>query len=452
MTTFELSQSQENLTTHSGLALVGMALRPTQLDKNVNQYRLPAIKDTPDISHSDVIRSYVGLLCQGKHAFEAIEDFRGEEPFFGLALGVKHVPSSSTLRQRLNQLGQMNQAPLLLTGLKEESASMLDHHQAHLTPTLGKRIALDLDVAPFDNSNTQKEGVGRTYKGYDGYAPMLAYLGEEGYLVNAELRPGKQHCQKETPAFLQETIRLARLITDETLLTRMDSGNDALDNLSILESKERVEYIIKRNLRREDPQAWWELAKKEGDRHRERPGKIVYQGAITHQKTLTIDGKKVARPIRCVYQVIERTITAQGQRLLLPEIEVETYWTSLDHKPDIIIEQYHQHGTAEQYHSEIKTDMDLERFPSGKLATNQLVLHCALIAYNCLRLIGQTANTSSGMPLRKPAQRRRLKTVIQNLIYLAARLVRHARRYKLAFARWSPWFRSFSFVYRRLQC
>ena len=96
--------------------------------------------------------------------------------------------------------------------------------------------------------------------------------------------------------------------------------------------------------------------------------------------------------------------------------------------------------------------MDLERFPSGKFDTNQLVLHCALLAYNCLRLIGQTANESPSIPLRKPAQRRRLKTVIQNLIYLASRLVYHARRYKLSFGKWSPWFRSYRYVYRRLQC
>lgn len=452
MITFKLSQSQENLTTHSGLALVGMALRPTQLDKKANQYRLPAIKDTPAISHSDVIRSYVGLLCQGKHAFEDIEDFRGEETFFGHALGVKQVPSSSTLRQRLNQLGEMEQAALLLRELKEESARMLAHRQVHLTPTLEEQIALDLDVSPFDNSKTKKEGVGRTYKGYDGYAPMLAYLGEEGYLVNAELRPGKQHCQKETPAFLQETIGLARQITAEKLLVRMDSGNDAVDNLSVLESEAGVDYIIKRNLRREKPEAWWELAKKEGISHQARLGKIVYRGATTRLKTLSIAGKKVTRSIGCVYQVIERTITGKGQHLLLPDIEVETYWTSLDHEPDIIIQQYHLHGTSEQYHSEIKTDMGLERFPSGKFATNQLVFHCALFAYNCLRLIGQTANEASGIPLRKTARRRRLKTVIQNLIYLAARLVRHARGYKLAFAKWSPWFGSFTFVYRRLQC
>ena len=184
MITFDLSRSRENLTTHSGLALVGMALKCTELDGRINKIQAPKIKGTPDISHSDIIRSYVGLLCQGKHAFEAIEDFRGEEPFFDLALDIKHVPSCSTLRQRLDQLGEVEQSDSLLTdSIKEESADMLAHYQVHLTPALEEKVALDLDVSPFDNSKTKKEGVGRTYKGYDGYAPMMAYLAEEGYCV-----------------------------------------------------------------------------------------------------------------------------------------------------------------------------------------------------------------------------------------------------------------------------
>lgn len=251
---------------------------------------------------------------------------------------------------------------------------------------------------------------------------------------------------------MQESLRLARLVTEAPLLVRMDAGNDAQDNLAILESATGADYIIKRNLRREERQAWWALGQKEGQEKPARAGKTVYQGATTIDKQLIIDGEKRTCSLRCVYQVTERTITADGQRLLLPEIEVETYWTSLPHAPAVVIEQYHQHGTSEQYHSEIKSDMGLERFPSGKFATNQLVLHCALLAYNCLRLIGQTANRSSQMPLRKAAQRRRLRTVIQNLVYLAARLVRHARRYKLAFGRWSPWFGAFKFAYAHLRC
>jgi hypothetical protein len=30
-----------------------------------------------------------------------------------------------------------------------------------------------------------------------------------------------------------------------------------------------------------------------------------------------------------VFEVIQRTITADGQRLLVPEIEIATFWTSL---------------------------------------------------------------------------------------------------------------------------
>ena len=52
-----------------------------------------------------------------------------------------------------------------------------------------------MDVSPFDNSGTKKEGVAWTYKEVDGYAPNFAYLGEEGYLIHCELREGKQHCQ-----------------------------------------------------------------------------------------------------------------------------------------------------------------------------------------------------------------------------------------------------------------
>ncbi len=103
-----------------------------------------------------------------------------------------------------------------------------------------------------------------------------------------------------------------------------------------------------------------------------------------------------------------------------------------------------------QFHSEEKTDMNLERFPSGYFATNHLILILGLLVYNILRIIGQIANHCPHIPLRKSATRRRLGTVIQNLIYMAARLVRHARRFKLSFGFHSPWFRTFKYIYHQL--
>ena len=75
-------------------------------------------------------------------------------------------------------------------------------------------VPLDIDVTPFDNSKSHKEGVSRTYKNFDGYAPIMAYIGTEGYGCNFELREGSQHCQNGTPVFLRETIAAAKQMTN----------------------------------------------------------------------------------------------------------------------------------------------------------------------------------------------------------------------------------------------
>ncbi len=64
--------------------------------------------------------------------------------------------------------------------------------------------------------------------------------------------------------------------------------------------------------------------------------------------------------------MIERRIDKHGQMLLTPEIELEGWWTSLYLPEKEIIRLYQDYGTSEQFHSEFKTDMNLERLPSGK--------------------------------------------------------------------------------------
>ena len=450
MVTFQLEQSQEKLTSHSGLALFGATLSGSQLANKLNRIELPKAKQEPHISHNDVMVSYIGLLGLGQSDYEAVEPFRADEAGFKLLLNLDAVPSCATLRQRLDQLAEIPEAAKLLLTLKEESLAILKSQKTVLTPVLRDLVPLDIDVTPFDNSKSHKENVSRTYKGFDGYAPIMAYIGREGYLVDVELRPGKQHCQKETPAFLRETLTLARQLTAAPLLARLDSGNDAADNLAILIEAD-VDFIIKRNLRKESKEVWLKRARLFGQATETRPGKTVYRGDVSLRKSLVLNGEKTERWLRCVFEITERTIDAQGQFMLIPAIEVDTYRVSLaDDTVETIIEQYHNHATSEQYHAEFKGEIDLERLPSGKFKTNQLVLHCALVAYNNLRLIGQLANEGDAIPLRKPAHRRRLKTVIQNLMYLAARVVRHARRFKLSFGRYSPWFPVFRQVYLRL--
>lgn len=149
-------------------------------------------------------------------------------------------------------------------------------------------------------------------------------------------------------------------------------------------------------------------------------------------------------------RVTERTIDAQGQRLLVPEVEVEGWGTSLEFADAKIIRLYEEHATSEQFHSEVKTDLDIERLPSGKFATNDLVLAMAALVYNRLRYIGLAGLIGPHAPVRHAAKRRRLRPVMQELMYLAARLVSHGRQWMLRFGHHCPRFHAFCRVYQAL--
>ncbi len=170
-------------------------------------------------------------------------------------------------------------------------------------------------------------------------------------------------------------------------------------------------------------------AEKYGDWSTPHPGKRVALFEV--RDTRFLDGYEY--PLRRVMRVIERTIDKHGQHLLIPDIEIEGWWSSLEFDDEAIIALYADYATSEQFHSELKTDLNIERLPSEKFATNVLVLACAAFAYNVLRWIGQTGFFGTDAPPRHPAKRRRLRTVMQELMYVATRLSVTGRRLKLAF-------------------
>ena len=451
MRRFEIVQSDTDTTTsHSGLALVGRALCLTRLGADLDD-NIPL---RHGIAHSDYIVSYVGIVCTGKSDFDAVEN-RREDAFFKTSLGITKVPSAPSLRQRFDE-----HANAMIPHVDNASVAFLGNVGATVSPIeivegtcLARRklklTPLDIDVFPMDNSGTKKEGVSYTYKGFNGYAPVAAYLGQEGWCLACELRPGSQHGQKEFIHFLERVLPRAKRLALHKLLARLDSGHDAAENRAAF-VRECVEFIIKWNPRRQDLGAWLKRAEKEVTHWSfPREGKRV--GVFSEDVEETFGG--VTRTFRRVIRVIERTIDKQGVRLLVPDIEIEGWWTSLGEcecSDERIITLYCDHATSEQFHSEFKTDLDIERLPSGKFATNDLVLACAVLAYNILRWIGLEGLTGPGSPIRHAAKRRRLRTVMQELMYVAARVVERGRRMALKFSSHCPAFPSFDAVYAKL--
>lgn len=171
-----------------------------------------------------------------------------------------------------------------------------------------------------------------------------------------------------------------------------------------------------------------------------RPGKRVAPLDLTVERAW----QKQKRNFRLLVRLVERSIDKKGQHLLFPAYQLEGWWTSLDQPADSVIALYREHATHEQLHSEIKSDLDLERLPSGKFDCNDLILHLAMLVYNCLRLIGQLGLTGELSPVRHPAKRRRLKTVLQEIMYRAAQFIRKARRLVLDFGHNCPIVKAFA--------
>jgi len=441
---FKIEQSNADIISHSGLSLIGQAIKShtnlsRQLDANIPLRH--------GIKHSDVIKSYLALLSIGKNDFEAINTIESEF-YFMSAMDINDIPCEATLRQRMD-----NHADRFLPIVEKASRDFLCNIQPTLRSLPTGHIPIDADVTPMDNSGSHKEGVSRTYKGHDGFAPMAVYLGQEGYCIDFEFREGKQHCQKDTPALLARALQHAQQITTQSLLLRLDGGNDSIENIDVIlehnqanENQTPVDFLIKWNPRKQDKAHWLDLAEQNGQWEVPREGKRTTSFSIQASR----EWRGYVYSLRQVIRLTERTIDKQGQILLVPEIDLEGWWTSLDISEGDIIQLYADHGTSEQFHSEFKTDMDIERLPSGKFATNALVLGTSVLAYNILRWIGQNGLLGSRSPKRNKAKRRRIKTVMQELMYVAARIVKTSRYIKISFGKGCRSLHAFETVYQKL--
>lgn len=450
MTDFIIKKLPYDLSSHAGLAFVGKYLKRINLNSLVD----PAFPVRSGVANSDILKSYLGLLCLGKNDFDAIENFRSDA-FFMRALGLRGVASSPTLRQRLDAnasswfdlAARMNQ--LLLGSSINGKPIDFGALSCGYTP-------VDLDTFAMDNGGTKKELVGRTYAGVDGYCPFAVYLGSLGYCLELALRPGVQHSAAESEYNFERALPMAAGLVTGPLLVRADSGFCSAKLMQEITAqasslKREIAFIIKWNPRRAPVETI--AASRVADASTQWVIDRLGKRECVWQESLELVGVgSDANPARRVYRLVERTIDKRGVVLLLPEYVLEGWTTTLPERfgATDIIALYCDHATHEQFHSEFKSDMDLERLPSGKFDTNYLVCQLAAVAMNLLRLIGQHTLNEPDAPMRHSAKRRRIKTVMQELMFKAARMIKHAGRWFLGLGESDSGFAVFERHYGRL--
>ena len=142
-----LERSSEDIKSVGGLSLIGRIMERSGFSDAFANRRV-----------ANILMTETALLCQGRTDFNDVELFRGDA-FFAEAIGLNRVPSEPTLRQGLDACDGSTQADI-----RKVNLSVLN--SATFTPeetTYGKYIPVDIDVSPFDNSGSKKEGVSYTY-------------------------------------------------------------------------------------------------------------------------------------------------------------------------------------------------------------------------------------------------------------------------------------------------
>lgn len=141
--------------------------------------------------------------------------------YYKYALGIPYaVPSAETLRQCFDMIRDSLRRDIL-----QANVDLMREMKIEPSAPESGYVPVDIDVTPFDNSKTKKDGISRTYKGFDGFVPIMAYMGTEGYLVNTELRIGKQHCQKETPDSMERASNTIAGTRQTWMLNGCHPGN-----------------------------------------------------------------------------------------------------------------------------------------------------------------------------------------------------------------------------------
>lgn len=413
MSDFIIQTTNNVLVNHAGLTYLSKYLNRKDFFSRIN--RVSKIKKNSGfISDYDIVKTMIALICVGKTDFEAVELYR-DDKYFKKVLQLKRVPSAVTLRQRLETYGAE-----LWSEIRQLNIELVKEHFIREAIEIdGKEyLILDSDVTPMDNSDSKKEGVSKTYKLVDGYAPMMSYAGRSGFMINNELRNGDCHSNCEgTEDFFTETIGLVRKLSSLPLFSIMDSGND--DSKLVQHFKHQgCEFLIKRNLRRESLDKYIEYAKINGI------PKEKYKGCTTYYSNWIRQAGSTEIPISVI--VTEKIKDSKGQLFLLPQYDIEVYWNSLNLPAELAEELYHKHGTSEQYHSEFKSDLNMERLPSGKFSSNYGYMLFGMLAFNLLRVTGKVL-LETGQVIGKRGNRLRLRTVIQNIMYMAGQFIEHSR-------------------------
>ncbi len=391
---FKLDATDETLTAHAGLALFGEYCHALGLPGWLDA-ALPAPGSGAGYAASSHALSVIFMLHAGGRSLEDLRTLRAEAGLLGL-LRLEAVPSSDSAGDWLRRMGQGTGLDGLNRVQQQVLAQALAGHDctAH---------TLDIDATQIV---AEKQFAHWTYKGEQGYMPMVGHLAETGLVIGDEFREGNaapaarnlefiQHCEAQLP----RGHRIAAI--------RADSAAYQGEILNACEAHGQSFAI---GATRDQAVRAAIAAIPETDWQRWRDGEIaetVHCMGATHK----------------AFRLVVVRRGNQGELFETGETVPYRYTVVASNREEsaaATMAWYCQRGEASENRiKELKIGFGMERMPCGQFAANAVFFRLGVLAYNLFKGFTQAA-------LDAAWHRHQVQTLRWRVYQSAGKIVRHA--------------------------
>ena len=428
-----------------------------ELDRNLN-----LLKVHLPYHESDHVLNITYNILAGGMRLEDIELRRQDEVFLN-GLGAERIPDPTTAGDFTRRF-----SPADILALQEcVNRTRLRVWQAQPVGFL-KETFLDVDGTIAETLGECKAGIGLSYKGIWGYAPLaisLANTKEVLYLVN---RSGNVASHSGSVEWIDRAINLVKPVAG-TVTLRGDTDFSHTAHLDRWEAQ-AIKFILGMDAHPKLVQraealpasAWKPLQRvpkyqilseprQKSFRHKEQ---IVIEKGFPNQ---VLVGEAVAemdyQPLKCQRKyrvvIVRKNISVQrGEAALFDEIRYFFYITNRTDNAERIVGLANGRCDQENVIEQLKNGVNAMRMPVQDLVSNWAYMVMAALAWNLKAWYGLlTPNRERGLELVKMEFRQFLSAIV----LLPCQIVRTARRVIYRILGYNRWLRDFFATLGRLQ-